>query len=348
MFFSLSSGLLIGFALGFVMQRGRFCMAGGFRDIYMEKDYRMFIALMIAITIQSIGLFAFVELGWAKLPSGAFPWLATIVGGVMFGAGMAFAGSCSTGAYYRSAEGLWGSIIAVVGFILSSYFIRLPEVKSAVAPVTSLKLDSATIDKTFNISPWICVLALTLVTSLLVWRYSQRPKVFIPQLKAKKTGLSHLLFEARWHPFMTAAIIGVIALLAWVSSLATGRVGGLGISGPSAQFLDLLLTGNQAFFKWPGMLLIGIVFGSFVAAKGSSEFRFRYPGYAVMSKSLFGGLLMGVGSGLAGGCLLGNALVGTAYMSWQGWLFIPMIILGSWLVNYFMLLRPMKLSYQAR
>lgn len=345
MSFYLLSGLLLGLALGFVMQRGRFCMAGGFRDIYMDKDYRMFIALMIAITIQSIGLFAFVELGWAKLPSGAFPWLATIVGGLIFGAGMAFAGSCSTGAYYRAAEGLWGSILAVVGFMVASYWIRLPDIKTAFSPVTSAKFSSGTIDQTFNISPWICVAALTVITSILVWRYLQRPKVFIPQLKAKKTGLSHLLFEARWHPFMTATIIGVIALLAWVSSLATGRVGGLGISGPSAQFVDLLLTGNQAFFKWPGLLLIGIVLGSFIAAKGSSEFRFRYPGHTVVTKSLFGGLLMGVGSGFAGGCLLGNALVGTAYMSWQGWLFIPMIILGSWMVNYFMLLRPMKLSY---
>ena len=346
MFFPLFSGLLIGFALGFVMQRGRFCMAGGLRDIYMEKDYRMFIALMIAITIQSIGLFAFVELGWVKLPSGTFPWLATIIGGLIFGAGMAFAGTCSTGAYYRAAEGLWGSILAVVGFMLSSYLIRLPEIKNAVSPVTSVKYSVGTIDQTFNISPWICVLALTVITGTLVWRYLQRPKVFIPQLKAKKTGLAHLLLEARWHPFVTALIIGVIALLAWVSSLATGRVGGLGISGPSAQFVDLLLTGNQAFFKWPGLLLIGIVLGSFVAAKGRAEFRFRYPGHTVISKSLFGGFLMGIGSGLAGGCLLGNALVGTAYMSWQGWLFIPMILLGSWFVNYFTLLRSVKLSYQ--
>lgn len=50
------SGLFVGLALGFVMQRGRFCMAGGFRDIYMEKDYRMLIAFMIVITVQSIGI----------------------------------------------------------------------------------------------------------------------------------------------------------------------------------------------------------------------------------------------------------------------------------------------------
>lgn len=347
MSFSLFSALIIGCALGVVMQRGRFCMAGGFRDTYMEKDYRLIIAFLIAITVQSIGLFALVYSGFAQLPVGSFPWLATIVGGLIFGLGMGLAGTCSTGAYYRAAEGLWGSIVAVVGFMIFSYMIRLKEAKAFFNPVTSIKLPFATIQDTLGISPWICVFVLTLVTGFWVWKYLSRPKIFIPQLKSKKTGIAHILFEARWHPFITAAIIGLIALLAWPSSLMSGRIGGLGISGPSAQFVEFALSGNMAFFKWPGFLLVGIVLGSFIAAKASGEFRLRYPGNTVMLRSFIGGGLMGIGSGLAGGCLLGNALVGTAYMSWQGWLFIPMILLGSWLVNYLMFLRPLKLSYQA-
>jgi uncharacterized membrane protein YedE/YeeE len=59
-----------------------------------------------------------------------------------------------------------------------------------------------------------------------------------------------------------------------------------------------------------------------------------------MVKSLFGGGLMGIGSGLAGGCMLGNTIVNTAWFSWQGWLFIPCILLGSWLVSYFTIILP--------
>ncbi len=33
----------------------------------------MMIAILIAISIQSLGLFAFDELGWVKLPTGHFP-----------------------------------------------------------------------------------------------------------------------------------------------------------------------------------------------------------------------------------------------------------------------------------
>ncbi|MEG9531750.1 hypothetical protein [Mannheimia indoligenes] len=33
----LLTGLLCGFLLGFVMQRGRFCITGAFRDLYVTK-----------------------------------------------------------------------------------------------------------------------------------------------------------------------------------------------------------------------------------------------------------------------------------------------------------------------
>lgn len=35
------------------MQRGRFCLTGGFRDMYIVKNNRMFYALLIAISVQS-------------------------------------------------------------------------------------------------------------------------------------------------------------------------------------------------------------------------------------------------------------------------------------------------------
>lgn len=124
------SGLVLGGLLGFIMQRGRFCLAGGLRDFYLFRDGEMIIAILIVISIQSFGLFGLQSLGLVILPYTKFLWLATIVGGILFGSGMALAGSCSTGAYYRTAEGLVGSIIAVIGFILASWFVRLPVSKS--------------------------------------------------------------------------------------------------------------------------------------------------------------------------------------------------------------------------
>ena len=56
MIWMIISGLIVGVLLGFVMQRTRFCLAGGFRDMYVQKNNKMFYALLVAITVQSVGL----------------------------------------------------------------------------------------------------------------------------------------------------------------------------------------------------------------------------------------------------------------------------------------------------
>ena len=79
------TGLLCGALLGFVMQRGRFCLTGGFRDMYIAKDNRMFYALLIAIAVQSIGVYTLVQLDVIQIPTKAFPWVAGIIGSFVFG-----------------------------------------------------------------------------------------------------------------------------------------------------------------------------------------------------------------------------------------------------------------------
>ena len=92
------SGLFLGVLLGFVMQRGRFCLAGGLRDLYLFRDSRMLIAILIVISVQSIGLFIFL-ISVLQNPGGTFPgwqlWPADY-----FWHGDGICGSCSTGAYY--------------------------------------------------------------------------------------------------------------------------------------------------------------------------------------------------------------------------------------------------------
>ncbi|MFV9998265.1 MAG: YeeE/YedE thiosulfate transporter family protein [Arsenophonus endosymbiont of Dermacentor nuttalli] len=129
----------------------------------------MIIAILIVISIQSIGLFGLQSIGLVVIPYSKFLWLATIIGGILFGSGMALAGSCSTGTYYRTAEGLIGSIIAVIGFIIASWFVCLPASKSFFfffffSPITSQILDSGTIMQTFHVSPYIIIVALISLT----------------------------------------------------------------------------------------------------------------------------------------------------------------------------------------
>ena len=44
---------------------------------------------------------------------------------------------------------------------------------------------------------------------------NSKPKIMVPQLKQKYSGIRHYLFEKRYHPFVAGIAIGFIALLAW-------------------------------------------------------------------------------------------------------------------------------------
>lgn len=47
-------------------------------------------------------------------------------------------------------------------------------------------------------------------------------------------------------------------------------------------------------------------------------------------RSGLGGVLMGFGASIAGGCSIGNGLVMTAMMTGQGWIGLVFMILGVW------------------
>lgn len=339
------TGLLCGILLGFVMQRGRFCITGAFRDMYVSKNHKMFVALLIAISIQSIGFFALKESGLIAVePAENFAPVAVLFGAFLFGIGIILAGGCATGTWYRAGEGLIGSWVALFTYMLLSAVMRTGPLGEVNQQLRGLNIEHKTIYQSLGISPWWLVALLTAVTLALLAKQLAKPKVKIASLKPKKTGLAHWLFEKRWNPFVTAVLVGLIALLAWPLSLATGREFGLGITGPSANLLQFLVIGESKFINWGVFLVLGILLGSFIAAKGSHEFRFRTPDTQTLLRSATGGVAMGIGATLAGGCSIGNGLVETAFFSWQGWVSLPVMIFGTWVAAYFTIIRPMQLK----
>lgn len=338
------TGLFCGALLGFVMQRGRFCLTGGFRDMYIAKNNRIFYALLVAIAIQSIGVFTLIGFGQLSYDAGTFPWFGTIAGGYVFGIGIVMAGGCATGTWYRAGEGLIGSWIALFAYMLASAVMRSDRLTAFNRQIKSLSTEHNSIADTFGLSPWPFIAVLALVTLWLVVKELQKPKLKVAALLPKKTGLAHLLFEKRWHPFVSAVLIGLIATLAWPLSAATGRVFGLGITAPSANILQYLVIGNDKFLNWSVFLVLGIFLGAFIAAKGSREFRIRAADAATSVRSFGGGILMGFGASIAGGCSIGNGLVMTAMITWQGWIGLFFMILGVWTASWYLFVRPKRLA----
>lgn len=90
---------------------------------------------------------------------------------------------------------------------------------------------------------------------------------------------------------------------------------GLGITSPTANILQFLVAGDVKYINWGVFTVLGIFVGSFIAAKASREFRVRAADAQTTVRSGLGGVLMGFGASIAGGCSIGNGLVMTAMMT---------------------------------
>ncbi|MCW9715739.1 YeeE/YedE family protein [Avibacterium sp. 21-594] len=345
MVWTIISGGVLGVIFGFVLQRTRFCMTGGFRDMYTAKNNKMFYAFLLAILIQSVGVLTLVELGYISSPYEDFSLVGTVFGSYLFGIGIVLASGCATGTWYRAGEGLIGSWLALAMYMLSAAMMKygvLVEFKNTVTSYTRMNDNLAA---QLGISVWWLVALLSIAVGFGISRtLSKHPKNKVATLPQKYQGLRHWLFEKRYHPFVAALAIGIIALVAWPASESTGRAGGLGITTPSANLIHFLVTGDEKRLNWGVFLVIGIFIGSYLAAKGSREFRWRLPDTKTLYHSVVGGFAMGVGASLAGGCTIGNGLTATAVMSSKGWIALAFTILGVWTMAHVLFIRPRRLA----
>lgn len=116
---------LFGLAIGFVLQRARFCFVSAVSNCFLFRDTRLLEGVMAGLFIATIGFSAIMyqmmpEPGPGFIRSGAlvtpFGWH-LLLGGVMFGFGMLLAGGCIVGNLYKIGEGAVSAVVAFVGIL---------------------------------------------------------------------------------------------------------------------------------------------------------------------------------------------------------------------------------------
>ena len=72
------TGLVTGALLGFVLQRGRFCITGAFRDVWLSGSTRWLTAFGVVIALHAIGYTVLSALGVVNAPVDPLPLLSLI------------------------------------------------------------------------------------------------------------------------------------------------------------------------------------------------------------------------------------------------------------------------------
>ncbi len=117
----------------------------------------------------------------------------------------------------------------------------------------------------------------------------------------------------RWLP--SGAALGALGVLAWLTGAHAEWHWGLSITGPSRSLLEAGLLNRPDTLNWGVAMLVGLPLGSWASARLRGPISWRAPTAQGLPRRFLGGLLMGIGGTLAGGCNIGNALTGLSVLA---------------------------------
>ena len=284
------SALIAGLVTGAVMARGGLCFNRALRQAAFERHPTLLRAFGVAVAVQLVLLPALVALGVDPLvrnaESGGLPLLpvAQVVGGVVFGTGMALAGGCVTGMLWKAGRGATALAIAIAGFAAGELLIRGPGRELIMTLDDASRPDERSLAGVLGVDYQPLALAVGVVALVLILR-------------------------SGWRGTLRGITLGFVAAAAWLAADAAGYGYGLGFVGAADGTRRALAGGAELPFTL--FLAIGVVAG----AAFSGRRRLRVPDTARAARALAGGLLMGVGGNLAHGCNIGHGLTGIPLLS---------------------------------
>ena len=326
LWYTVLTSLGVGIAFGYVAQRGRFCMNSAVRNIILLRDLLIFRIYLLALLTAIAGtqtLLALEVIDIVRVKH--FNWLANALGGFIFGMGVVLAGGCDSGSMYRMGEGLLGSWIAVLFFGFSAAVTGM----GVLSPVRSY-LRSFTIDLDGE--------ALTLVnlTGWSRWSFVALALVFIVLGLLKGARDTH---QSGWGWRTTGLLMGGIVTAAWYFSRKADFHYGFTFSGPTADLFAFVTVGVPWYPDWGMLAVVGVPLGSFLGAIAAGEFRLRTPPAHRLVQQAVGGVLMGFGARIAGGCTIGQGITNSATLALGSITTMLFIILGGWAMVYFLFMR---------
>lgn len=329
-------GVIIGILLGIVMQHSKFCMTAIVSNFVIMRDYRQMHAYLAALSVALIGTqlldyTGMINLNASRFLNGNIVWLSTGIGGLCFGFGTILAGGCIGRMVVRTGEGNLSSIfvlvtISIAGALTLFGIIEPFRLKLMAAGTINLVDGNGSLTQFLNVRNWVLTAFFVSVCIIFI----------------KKTGQQ----SRSPHLLISGCIIGLLITLAWwFTGYLTGALDSVH-SPTSVSYITPIIhsaviissdnvLGDGGYFGVA--LLMGTLFGAFLNALRSKNFNWVLPEYSQMKKLFVGGMLMGFGAILAGGCNIGQGLTGISTYSIVSinaliWMFIGMRIGLGWLL----------------
>jgi hypothetical protein len=279
-------------------------MNSGFRMVVTERNTTKVKSYVLAIALQMLVVPLVFAAGLSSPTYPAMFPIGAVLGGLLFGASMRWAGGCAAGVWYKVGSGSLGALTAVLGMAIGAAAFELgpfvglrTAVQSAGPSVSNAPLQT--------LWAWAPVAGLVLVAVL--WKAAPGQ-------------------AGAWSWRRTGIAMGVVGIIAWpLSSLAARDFGMAVVPGT----VSLLADPVRHLMSWDVLFVLGIPLGAFIAARRSGPVTASKVSAASASKHFAGGLGLGVGASLAAGCTVGHGLTGVPLLAPGSMLAIVSIFAGS-------------------
>jgi uncharacterized membrane protein YedE/YeeE len=153
-------GLLSGIAFGFLLQKGRVAKFRVIMGQFLLKDWTVVKIMLTAVAIGAVGVWTMVAMGWASLHIKPAALAPVIVGGLVFGVGIAIFGYCPGTGVAACGEGRRDAMVGVLGMFSGAlaYVVVFPGLQGMAKAWGDW--GKVTLPQMLGTSPWVFVAAL--------------------------------------------------------------------------------------------------------------------------------------------------------------------------------------------
>jgi len=322
----LMTGAVVGLVFGAFAFHSRFCLraataevAGGKFGISLSIWLVAFLAALVSV--QGAIAFDVLDVSQARQLAATGSLSGAIIGGLLFGCGMILARGCASRLLVLSATGNLRAI--VTGLVLT--LTAQASLRGILSPFREMLAGIWTIQGGEARS-----LLATLGISQTIWLVAGIAAL----LGAFAFGVRH---KARASIMISAAMVGLTICAGWVGTYLIAQnsfeviaVQSVTFTGPSTDTLMALVNERDISVSFGLGLVPGVFLGALAIAMLRGEARIqRFEPDTPMERYLIGGMLMGFGSMLAGGCAVGAGVTGGAILAVTAWVAVGAMWVGA-------------------
>ena len=322
------AGLFGGILLGLSARLGRFCTLGAIEDLYYGGSDQRMRMWAIAIGVAIFGVYFLVAIGALdpiETPylSQSFNPLAAVLGGALFGYGMALAGSCGYGALARLGGGDLRYFVVVLVLGVSSYVTLsgpLAYVRVWAFPATEAGSAQGIAHLVSDLSGLsVASVGLVIGGAILVAALSGKsirsePKVIL------------------WGVLVGVAVVSGFWATYWIATESFGEIGveSHTFSAPPGETILWLMTASGSSLSLGIGSVAGVLLGSFAGSLVKGHFRWEAcEDPRELKRQILGAILMGIGAVTALGCTIGQGVSAFAVLAYSAPLTLTAIVGGA-------------------